>query len=81
MEPESITTAIHLLGTSMTERPDMNHTMVKRAVKCKSYTIDPDQVATALIVKLVQETLDAQPPARSGPNQSNGAAGHLRRAA
>lgn len=65
----------------MTERPDMNHTLVKRAVKLNSYTIDPDQVAMALIVKLVQETLEPHPPARSGPNHVNGADGHLRRAA
>ena len=47
----------------MTEPRDVNHTLVKRAVKCNSYTVDPDRVATALIVKLVQETLAPHPPA------------------
>lgn len=59
----------------------MNHTRVKRAVKGNSYTVDPQQVATALIVKLVQDTLTPHPPATSGPSHANGAGGPLRQAA
>jgi hypothetical protein len=69
------------MTTSLTPRPGVNHTLVKRAVKCNSYTVDPDRVATALIVKLVQETLVTHPPATSGPNHAGGEAGPLRRAA
>ena len=69
------------MSSSLTEPRNVNHTLVKRAVKCNSYTVDPDRVATALIVKLVQETLAPHPPATSGPNHSNGAAGPLRQAA
>jgi hypothetical protein len=66
---------------SLTEPRDVNHTLVKRAVKCNSYTVDPDRVATALIVRLVQETLAPHSPATSGPNHVNGAGGRLRQAA
>ena len=66
---------------SITERQDVNHTLVKRAVKCNSYTVDPQRVATALIVKLVQESLAPHPPASSGPNRADDATGPLRQAA
>lgn len=66
---------------SITERQDVNHTLVKRAVKCNSYNVDPQRVATALIVKLVQESLAPHPPARSGPSRAGDATGPLRRAA
>lgn len=66
---------------SITERRDANHTLVKRAVKCNSYSVDPHRVATALIVKLVQESLAPHPPARSGPNPADDATGPLRQAA
>ena len=66
---------------SITERQDVKHTLVKRAVKCNSYTVDPQRVATALIVKLVQESLAPHPPARSGPNHADDATGPLRQAA
>ena len=69
------------MSPSLTERPGVNHTLVKRAVKCNSYTVDADRVATALIVKLVQETLAPHPPASSGPNHVDGTTGPLRRAA
>lgn len=69
------------MSSSLTEPRNVKHTLVKRAVKCKSYTVDPDRVASALIVKLVQETLVSYPPATSGPNHANGAGGPLRQAA
>ena len=69
------------MSSSLTPTRNVNHTLVKRAVKCNSYTVDPDRVATALIVKLVEATLAPHPPARSGPNHANGVAGPLRQAA
>ena len=69
------------MSSSLTEPRDVKHTLVKRAIKCNSYTVDPDQVATALIVKLVQETLAPHPPALGGPNHANGTGGPLRQAA
>ena len=69
------------MKSSLTDRPDVKHNLVKRAIKCNSYTVDPDRVASALIVKLVQETLMPYPPATSGPNHANGATGPLRQAA
>ncbi len=69
------------MSSSLTRPRDVKHTLVKRAVKCNSYTVDANRVASALIVKLVQETLDSYPPATSGPNHANGAGGPLRQAA
>ncbi len=68
------------MGSSLTE-PRVNHTLVKQAVERNSYTVDPERVASALIVKLVQGTLTAHPPASSGPTPADGATGRLRRAA
>ena len=68
------------MGSSLTE-PRVNHTLVKQAVERNSYTVDPDRVASALIVKLVQETLTKHPPASSGPIHADGTGGPLRRAA
>jgi len=69
------------MSSSLTEPRHADHKLVKRAVKCNSYTVDPDRVATALIVKLVQETLAPHPPAKSGPTHANGTGGRLRQAA
>jgi hypothetical protein len=69
------------MSSSLTQPRNVKHTLVKRAVKCNSYMVDPDRVATALIVKLVQETLASHPPAIGGSNHSNGAGGPLRQAA
>ena len=69
------------MGPTITERNDLDHTLVKRAVKGNSYTVDPQRVATALIVKLVQESLAPHPPAASGPSPADAATGPLRQAA
>ena len=66
---------------TITERHDPSHALVKRAVKHNSYTVDPQRVATALIVKLVEESLMPHPPAASGPNPADDATGPLRQAA
>jgi hypothetical protein len=68
------------MGSSLKD-PGVNHTLVKQAVERNSYTVDPDRVASALIVKLVQETLTTHPPASCGPTPAAGTRGRLRRAA
>jgi len=60
---------------------DTRQTRLKRQVARNSYTVDPRQVATAIIVKLVQETTSSPDPFSSGPTRSAGSAGPFRRAA
>jgi hypothetical protein len=61
------------------------HNTSKRRLKSQvahnSYTVDPQRVATAIIVRLVQEGPSAPDPFRGGPTRRAGAAERFRRAA
>jgi hypothetical protein len=63
----------------MNHHEDMNQRRLKRAVERNSYAVDPERVAGALIVRLVQESVAPRPT--GGPTRSNGARAHLRQAA
>ena len=67
----------------MTEPADnLKQSNLRRQLASNSYTVDPQRVAGALIVRLVQESVSApRPPAKDGPSRVNGVAAHLRQAA
>ncbi len=65
----------------MTQRTDKNPRQLKRAVQRNSYTVDPQRVAGALIVRLIQESVAPKPPATGGPSHATDATGRLRQAA
>jgi hypothetical protein len=55
---------------------------LKRQVACNSYAVDPQQVATAIIVKLVQEGRPSSPdPFAGGPSRPAGGVDPFRQAA
>jgi len=54
---------------------------LKSQVAHNSYTVDPERVATAIIVKLVQEGPSAPDPFGGGPTRRSGAVDRFRRAA
>ena len=54
---------------------------LKSQVARNSYAVDPQQVATAIIVRLVQETPSAPDPFAGGPTRRAGGAERFRRAA
>jgi hypothetical protein len=62
------------------QRRDTNRRL-KRQVECKKYRVDPDRVASALIVRLVLQEGALAPPPTDGPNHANGVAGRIRQAA
>ena len=66
---------------AMRERRQDTNMNLKRQVACNNYTVDPQRVASALIVRLVQESVLPQSPATGGPNPAGDAAGRLRQAA
>ena len=63
--------------------PTDNHkqSKLRRQLERNSYTVDPQRVAGALIVRLVQESVAPKPPATGGPTRANGVAAQLRQAA
>jgi hypothetical protein len=60
---------------------DTRNRRLKRQVACNAYAVDPQQVATAIIVKLVQGDLSAPDPLAGGPSRRGGGIARLRRAA
>jgi hypothetical protein len=54
---------------------------VKSQVARNSYTVDPERVATAIIVKLVQGDPSAPDPFSGGPSRPPGGVDHFRQAA
>ena len=54
---------------------------LKRQVACNSYAVDPQRVATAIIVKLVQEDPSSPDPFADGPSRPIGGLGPFRQAA
>ena len=54
---------------------------LKRQVARNSYTVDPQRVATAIIVRLVQAGPSAPDPFAGGPTRRAGGAERFRRAA
>ena len=60
----------------MTEPADnLKQSNLRRQLASNSYTVDPQRVAGALIVRLVQESVTPRPPAKDGPSRVNGVAG------
>jgi hypothetical protein len=49
---------------------DTRNRKLKRQVAHNSYTVDPQRVATAIIMKLVQEAPSSPDPFSSGPTRS-----------
>ena len=60
---------------------DNRNRRLKRQVARNSYTVDPQRVATAIIMKLVQEAPSSPDPFSSGPTRSARAADRFRQAA
>ena len=60
---------------------NLKQSNLRRQLASNSYTVDPQRVAGALIVRLVQESVAPRPPAKDGPSRVNGVAAHLRQAA
>jgi hypothetical protein len=55
---------------------------LKKQVACNSYAVDPQRVATAIIVKLVQEGRPSSPdPFAGGPSRPAGGVDPFRQAA
>jgi hypothetical protein len=54
---------------------------LRRQLERNSYTVDPQRVAGALIVRLVQESVAPKPPGTGGPTRADGVAAQLRQAA
>lgn len=54
---------------------------LKSQVAHNSYTVDPQRVATAIIVKLVQANPSAPDPFAGGPTRRGGGVERFRRAA
>ncbi len=65
----------------MPQETDKNPGQLKRAVERNNYTVDPQRVAGALIVRLIQESVAPNPPATGGPSRATAATGPLRQAA
>lgn len=66
----------------MTEPADnLKQSNLRRQLASNSYTVDPQRVAGALIVRLVQESVAPRPPAKDGPSRVDRVAAHLRQAA
>ena len=53
--------------------PTDNHkqSKLRRRLERNSYTVDPQRVAGALIVRLVQESVAPRPPATGGPTRAS----------
>lgn len=60
---------------------DTRQRRLKRQVARNSYTVDPQRVATAIIVKLVQEGPSAPDPFSGGPTPGTGGVDRFRQAA
>ena len=54
---------------------------LKKQVARNTYTVDPERVATAIIVKLVQEGPSAPDPFAGGPTRRGAGVERFRRAA
>ena len=54
---------------------------LRRQLASNSYTVDPQRVASALIVRLVEESVLPRPPAPGGPTHATRVAAQLRQAA
>ena len=61
--------------------PNSRQRRVKNQVARNSYTVDPQRVATAIIVRLVQEDLSAPDPFSGGPTPPSGGVDRFRQAA
>ena len=61
--------------------PDTRRRRLKKQVAHNSYTVDPHRVATAIIMKLVQETPSSPDPFPSGPTRSARGLDRFRQAA
>jgi hypothetical protein len=48
---------------------DIRHRKLKKQVAGNSYAVDPERVATAIIVKLVQEAPSSPDPFAGGPSR------------
>lgn len=57
------------------------HRKLKRQVARNSYAVDPQRVATAIIVKLVQEGPSSPDPFAGGPSRPAGGVDPFRQAA
>lgn len=60
---------------------DTRQRKLKRQVARNSYTVDPERVATAIIVKLASERPSSPDPFSGGPNRLTGGADRFRQAA
>jgi hypothetical protein len=65
-----------------TRHSQRQHRKLKRQVACNAYAVDPQRVATAIIVKLVQEGRPSSPdPFAGGPSRPAGGVDRFRQAA
>ena len=67
--------------TTDARRHETQHRRLKRQVARNSYAVDPQRVATAIIVKLVQGAPSSPDPFAGGPSRPVGGVGPFRQAA
>ncbi len=60
---------------------NLKQSNLKRQLASNSYTVDPQRVAGALIVRLVEESVAPRPSAPGGPTRATHVGGQLRQAA
>jgi hypothetical protein len=60
---------------------NLKQSNLKRQLASNSYTVDPQRVAGALIVRLVEESVAPRPSAPGGPTRAMHVGGQLRQAA
>ena len=60
---------------------NLKQSNLRRQLASNSYTVDPQRVAGALIVRLVQESVAPRPPGPGGPTRAKDVAAQLRQAA